>query len=166
MAKDEFSLFNRYLLPLLPRKLKQKSSEGMIAVVCRIFQVLIQLSEVPMPFWKPVTLRAPLLLTLVALTTGFLSLIQYLIHKSRVNGAIVFAEQDFSKTTIFLFSYLPTIFATVYNLVWATIDLDTKRLEPYFQMSKAEGASAEHSLLLHYPFDLVVIPPIKALSLR
>ncbi len=49
---------------------------------------------------------------------------------------------------------------------WAWIALDTKRLEPYFQMSKFKGASPGHSVFLHYPFDLELVPPLKALQLR
>ena len=41
-----------------------------------------------------------------------------------------------------------------------------QRLEPYFQMSKFKGASSGHSVFLHYPFDLELVPPLKALRLR
>ncbi|KAL8978645.1 MAG: hypothetical protein Q9205_005820, partial [Flavoplaca limonia] len=44
--------------------------------------------------------------------------------------------------------------------------LDTKRLEPYFQLSKPQGASAADSIHLHYPFDFVAIAPIKAFRRR
>ena len=54
----------------------------------------------------------------------------------------------------------------MYSMSWAWIALDTKRLEPYFQMSKFEGASPGHSVFLHYPFDFELIPPFKALQLR
>jgi hypothetical protein len=46
------------------------------------------------------------------------------------------------------------------------VDLDAKRLEPWFQLSKPEGAVAEDSLLLHYPFEFLAFVPISALRKR
>jgi hypothetical protein len=35
------------------------------------------------------------------------------------------------------------------------VDLDAKRLEPWFQLSSDGGATAENSLILQYPFDFL-----------
>ncbi|KAI9779104.1 MAG: hypothetical protein M1835_004766 [Candelina submexicana] len=51
-------------------------------------------------------------------------------------------------------------------MLWSWIDLDAKRLEPYFQLSKPEGASASDSILLHYPFDFIAFVPLKAARRR
>ncbi len=42
------------------------------------------------------------------------------------------------------------------------VDLDAKRLEPWFQLSKDSGVSAENSLLLQYPFDFLPFIPLTA----
>ena len=52
------------------------------------------------------------------------------------------------------------------SMLWSWVDLDAKRLEPYFQMSKVGGASAANSTSLHYPFDYVALAPIQALRRR
>ncbi|KAL8689126.1 MAG: hypothetical protein Q9224_004717, partial [Gallowayella concinna] len=51
-------------------------------------------------------------------------------------------------------------------ILWSWIDLDTKRLEPYFQLSKPGGAALANSLELQYPFDFVAYAPLKALRRR
>jgi len=40
------------------------------------------------------------------------------------------------------------------------------RFEPYFQMSKPGGVTAEHSLLLEYPYTFAAIAPFIALRKR
>ena len=50
----------------------------------------------------------------------------------------------------------------LYGIGWAAVDLDVKRLEPYFQLSKPGGASASDSILLHYPFDFLPLVPLTA----
>ncbi|KAL8801402.1 MAG: hypothetical protein Q9182_004466 [Xanthomendoza sp. 2 TL-2023] len=66
----------------------------------------------------------------------------------------------------FGYLYLPTIIAILYSILWSWIDLDTKRLEPFFQLSRPGGANAADSILLHYPFDFVAYAPIRALRRR
>lgn len=111
-------------------------------------------------------MRAPLLSLLAVFPLILAIELEYLSHQSRHNHGIVFTEERFSNFTYFTYLYLPTMLAVTYSMVWAWIDLDAKRLEPYFQMSKAEGASVGNSVLLHYPLDLVVVPPIKAFRQR
>ena len=50
----------------------------------------------------------------------------------------------------------------LYGIGWAAVDLDVKRLEPYFQLSMPGGASASDSMLLHYPFDFLPLVPLTA----
>lgn len=113
--------------------------------------------------WKPITLRAPLLFSLAFSTICLIVVLEYLSRISHKNGGIAFATNGFSASTTFSFLYLPTLVATSYSILWSWVDLDAKRLEPYFQMSKAEGAEAKDSLLLHYPFDFIAFVPYRAL---
>lgn len=118
------------------------------------------------PSWRPVTLRAPLLGCLTAFPLVLMATFEYLSNESRRHGGIVFAQHDSTNLMTFTYFYLPTVLAVTYSMIWAWIALDTKRLEAYFQMSKAEGASPANSIFLHYPFDLELVPPIRAIQLR
>ena len=110
--------------------------------------------------------RCPLLVFLTAFTLILIAIFECLSRRSLRDGGIVFAGHGFTKFTVFTYFYLPTIIAVMYSMSWAWIALDTERLEPYFQMSKFKGASPGHSVFLHYPFDLELVPPLKALQLR
>ena len=83
-------------------------------------------------------------------------------------GFVTFADIDdgFSILQSFSLLYLPTIIAVVYSMLWSWVDLDVKRLEPYYQLSQIGGASAERSLLIHYPVDFLAFIPIKAARYR
>lgn len=113
--------------------------------------------------WKPVTLRLPLLMSMIILTLSFIAILEYLSRKSQIDGGVVLAREGFSSATAFLYLNLPTIIAIFYSLLWSWIDLDTKRLEPWFQLSKPGGANEGDSLSLHYPFDFVAVAPLSAL---
>ena len=67
---------------------------------------------------------------------------------------------------VFCYRYLPQMIVVVLGVGWAAVDLDVKRLEPYFQLSKPEGATASNSIFLHYPFDFIVFVPINAARKR
>ena len=62
--------------------------------------------------------------------------------------------------------YLPTIVSVLYGMAWAWVDLDVKRLEPYFQLSQSDGALAEDSILTSYPQDYLPLIPLKAIKPR
>lgn len=96
-----------------------------------------------------------------------IALLEYLSRRSDRDGGVVFtkADQSFTPLQSFTFLYFPTILAVVYSMLWSWIDLDAKRLEPYFQLSKPSGASAERSLLLHYPVDFFAFVPLRAARL-
>ncbi len=97
-----------------------------------------------------------------------IAVIQVLHNQTREKGGVLFAE-DINKMpfmSVFAYRYLPTIIAVSLSIVWGWIDVDAKRLEPYFQLSKPEGATAADSILLDYPFDLLPIAPFKAAKRR
>ena len=58
--------------------------------------------------------------------------------------------------------YIPQVLAVAYSLVWSWVDLDVKRMQPWFELSKPEGALAKDSLLLDYPFTFVAFVPFVA----
>ena len=67
---------------------------------------------------------------------------------------------------VFCYQYLPQMIVVALGVGWAAVDLDVKRLEPYFQLSKPEGATASNSIFLHYPFDFIALAPINAVRKR
>lgn len=87
---------------------------------------------------------------------------------SNRDGGLYFAEKadDIPAAVTFLHLHFPTLIAVVYSVVWSWIDLDVKRLEPWFQMSQASGAEARDSVLLHYPVDFIASVPINAAKRR
>ena len=107
------------------------------------------------PGWKPHTLRPALLSTVIVCILGFIGLLEYLSTISRQHGGLSTTTRHFSSATYFGYFYVPTIIAVLFSLLWSWIDLDAKRLEPYFQMSEANRALPRDSLNLHYPFDFI-----------
>jgi len=55
---------------------------------------------------------------------------------------------------MFMYGVLPPTLAVILALLWATPHHHIVRLEPYFQMSDAEGATPQNSLLLDYEYML------------
>lgn len=118
--------------------------------------------------WKPRTLQATVLLGVVIFAAGMIAILEYLSYMSHRDGGIAFTNtgMSFSTSITFPFLYLPTVIAVMFSLLWSWVDLDAKRLEPYFQMSKNDGALSEDSVKLHYPFEFVAFVPIRAIRRR
>ena len=114
--------------------------------------------------WRPFTLRAPTIIASLIITVALIALIEYINKISIKEKALFFAEkaEDFPIGVVFCYRYLPQMIVVVLGVGWAAVDLDVKRLEPYFQLSKPEGATASNSIFLHYPFDLIAFVPINA----
>jgi hypothetical protein len=118
--------------------------------------------------WKPPALRAPVLILTIAMCWSLIAVLQILLWKSQRDSGLIFAPSinDLPLRQTFLYLYFPTILAVVFSIYWAWIDLETKRMEPYYQLSKENGALGKDSLLLHYPFDFIPLVPLKALRDR
>jgi hypothetical protein len=118
--------------------------------------------------WKPSALRPSILVVTTATCWALIAILQYLLSKSQRKCGILFASNinalPLSQT--FLFRYLSTIIAVMFSIFWTWIDLETKRLETYYQLSKEGGALGKDSLLLQYSFNPVPLVPIKALKDR
>lgn len=97
-----------------------------------------------------------------------MGVLQYLLIRCERDGGIIFAprinELPLSRT--FLYQYFPTIVAVVFSIHLAWVDLDTKRIEPFYQMSQEGGALGQDSLLLHYPYDFIPLVPLTAFRRR
>lgn len=114
--------------------------------------------------WKPISLRLPFLTFVLLATCTLIVVLQWLLHKSQTTGGVIFADNmsNLPLSRTFGYLYAPTIIAVVYGRLWSWIDLDIKRMEPYYQLCKTGGALAEDSILLQYPFDFVALVPFQA----
>ncbi|WPH03912.1 Hypothetical protein R9X50_00679500 [Acrodontium crateriforme] len=118
--------------------------------------------------WKPLTLRVPFLLSIIGISCALVLIVEWLVVYSKHQHGILLAQNinDLPLRSTFGYLYLPTIISVLYSLMWAWIDLDIKRIEPYLQLSRPDGARAEDSLLLHYPFDFLATLPLKTFKRR
>lgn len=114
--------------------------------------------------WRPLTLRMSLQIMTLALTLSFAVIVGWILLKSEANQGLMFASDinDLAWWQSFSYLYLSTLLAVLYGFLWSWIDLDIRRLEPFFQLSKAGGATADSSILLDYPFHFVAAVPTKA----
>lgn len=113
-------------------------------------------------------MRTPFLALTILSSLAIIVVLQWLLYQSQSNGGIIFATDvnELPLSQSFGFLYAPTIIAVCYSFTWSWIDLDVKRLEPYHELSNPQGAVAEKSLLLHYPFDFIASVPLKAVKNR
>ncbi|KAI5854460.1 hypothetical protein BZA05DRAFT_394306 [Tricharina praecox] len=110
--------------------------------------------------WRPPTLTTPYILLFSLITLGLAGALEYLVQRSNSRGAVVFAEVSY------LLEFAPMLVAVLCGLLWAGVDHDVKRLEPYFQLSKPGGVTAEHSLFLEYPYSFALFAPFISLRKR
>ena len=47
--------------------------------------------------------------------------------------------------------YAPTVVAVAYGFLWSWVDIDTQRLQPWFDLSRPGGADAGFAFFLQYP---------------
>lgn len=118
--------------------------------------------------WKPSAFHPIPLIFATLVSWALIAVLQLLLVKSQKDGGIVLATniEDIPFRTSFLYLYLPTVIALVLSIFWSWIDLQVKRLEPYYQLSKTEGAWGKDSLLLSYPFDFLPFVPFGAFKNR
>ncbi|KAK4621941.1 hypothetical protein CLAFUW4_06852 [Fulvia fulva] len=104
------------------------------------------------------------MIALAITTSGLIAIIQWLCFVSRRDQGILFDEDinSLSLRRSFCYLYLPTIISVLYSFLWTWIDLDVKRLEPFFQLSKDGGAKGGASILLSYPLEFLAAIPWKA----
>src|SRR5271154_501130 len=117
--------------------------------------------------WKPWTLNSGTLISTAVFSVGLAGVPGILQWENARHGALFFASttDGFSFTENFLYRYFPTIIIVLYGMAFSWIDLDIKRLEPWFQLARNGGAEAEKSVLLQYPVDFLPFVPFKAAKL-
>ncbi|KAL1302884.1 hypothetical protein AAFC00_003211 [Neodothiora populina] len=118
--------------------------------------------------WKPLTQEPYFLLPVCLASIGVVLSLQILLLRSQRDNGIIFASDINSLPAgqTFCYLYLPTIVSLTLGFTWTWIDLDIRRLQPFWQLSRLEGASGKDSILLEYPVDFVAFIPFKALRKR
>lgn len=118
--------------------------------------------------WKPMSLGAPVLCCFALASFIIAAIIEILADQSQRNGGLALSASadSFSTFVQFCYLFLPTIVAVIYSLLWSWIDLDVKRIQPWLEMSRPAGATAESSIFLDYPYDFIAFVPIKAARRR
>lgn len=94
--------------------------------------------------------------------------IELLAQRSTLNGGLALSptQDDIPDAAMFAYRYIPNIAAAIYSLVWNWVDLDVKRMQPWFELSKPDGSCAADSLLLEYPAEFIAFIPLKAARKR
>ncbi|KAJ5835377.1 hypothetical protein N7447_001403 [Penicillium robsamsonii] len=83
-------------------------------------------------------------------------------YSEREGGLVFFGyTEDINSKQSFAYNYVPIIVALVLVVVWTVTDFDVLRLEPYFQLSRPEGAPAT-VLFINYNFGQTIVTPIHA----
>ncbi|EXJ92242.1 hypothetical protein A1O3_00792 [Capronia epimyces CBS 606.96] len=118
--------------------------------------------------WRAHSLRRPYLLSLLILSLALLGGIEVLRQLShRRHGFQRLGGLNPTRLTTgqnILYSYIPTVTAVLYSILWSYIDSDTKRLEPYIQMRSSRSPAS--NLLLDYVFESAFATPVRALRRR
>jgi hypothetical protein len=109
-----------------------------------------------------------LLAGLAVLTLLIIATVEILAQRSNAVGGLAIspALDDIPDYAIWSYLYGPNLVAVLYSLIWNWVDLDVRRMQLWMGLSKEEGAAAEDSLLLDYPFDFVAFAPWKAAKKR
>jgi hypothetical protein len=117
--------------------------------------------------WRPVALRPAYLSSLICMMLTMLCCLEGVRQYSDKYGGLVFFgyTDDVSDIQSFAYNYLPIIISLVLVLVWTVTDFDVLRLEPYFQLSRPEGAPAT-VLFINYNFGQTILTPINAARRR
>ena len=115
--------------------------------------------------WLPFTLRATYLALLVCISLLLLGIIELLRQITHHNQGVFFVEDtsQIPSALFFAYNYIPAISAVVYSTLWILIDLDVKRLEPYFQISKRAGVPMS-VLFIDYAFEQMFFVPFNAIK--
>ncbi|KAH8670870.1 hypothetical protein BX600DRAFT_509605 [Xylariales sp. PMI_506] len=105
----------------------------------------------PQPNWKPFSMRWPYLLGLIILSLGLAVGQEFLYRQSAKTPLMSFKNPaQINPFDYFVLKFLPTIVTVTYGVLWSMTDVEVKRLEAFYQMSKEGGALAAESINVDY----------------
>jgi hypothetical protein len=100
------------------------------------------------PNWRPIVLRIPYLLVLASISLGLAAIQEYILHRSRRRNRLMQFESlnNISVPIYFLWRYFPTIVTVFFGTAYQMVDIEAKRLEPYYRLAQERGATVAQSL--------------------
>ena len=125
-----------------------------------------------MPAWRPMSMGWPYIAMLSVLALAFAGLQEFLcqlsLKRARAGqGLIKFTvPADLTVTEYFTWKYAPVLTFVIYGILWQVSDFEVKRLEPYYQLSRKNGATAGESLNMDYVTFVSWLVPLRALRHR
>lgn len=132
------------------------------------YQALSTPGHIASAKWRPWTLHPVALLSTLSFLLGIIGILEFLQRSSDRNHGLVFASDrdDISSAAAFLYLYFPTMIAVSFSIWWSWIDLDVKRLEPWYQLASNVSGKGPCPLLLEYPVEFLAWIPYKAAKRR
>lgn len=118
--------------------------------------------------WRPLSLRTPVLVVTLTSTLGLLVVVGYLHWLNQKSSAILTASGGLSLDLGQLFQarYLPTILVVLYGLWVSIVDLEVKRLEPWYQLSSQADSTRYSPLTCTYDTSFVAWVVFNAIKAR
>lgn len=121
----------------------------------------------PQPDWKPFSMRWPYLVSMILLSIVLAVFTELLFRHSATNGLVTFTRpSDIAGFKYFAIKFMPTIIAVMYGVLWQLTEFEVKRLEPFYQLSKEQGATAAESLNVDYITSVIFLRPLRSLQRR
>jgi len=133
------------------------------------------------PNWKPWAFHPLYILFICILHILYIVGIQLIVNKSGSDAEIIQRIQNNetvdSPQSILVFDegnmnayltwqYLPIALATILAILWESLDLTVRRLEPFHQLSLPEGGDVDNALCLEYTGTFSFTVPFRALRRR
>ncbi|KAK5651361.1 hypothetical protein OQA88_12594 [Cercophora sp. LCS_1] len=133
------------------------------------------------PNWKPWAFHPLYIIFICILHILYIVGIQLIVNKSSNDAEIIQRVQQNetidSPDSMFVFDennmnayltwqYLPIALATILAILWESLDLTVRRLEPFHQLSLPEGGDVDNSLCLEYTGTFSFTVPFRALRYR
>jgi hypothetical protein len=124
------------------------------------------------PNWKPFSMRKPYIIILIVISLVLAIVQEWLCQKSirlakKNRGLINFDRvSEVGLLDFIVWKYLPTLVFVIYGVLWQIMDYQTKRLEPYYQLSRPTGSAAAESLNIDYLTMWSNLAPFKAIQYR
>lgn len=115
--------------------------------------------------WRPWPVRVPFLFFFILVCAGLYVSIEFLIGYCSPNGCPVLGGASRAHVPTgasIVYNFSPTVVGICFGLLWSVAQHDYMRMEPWFQMSRPDGATAKDSLLVEYPYLFPLIVPLRA----
>lgn len=131
-------------------------------------------SDPDIPNWRPFSMRPPWIIMLIMLALALAGVQEWLCQTSikrqkRTPREGILSFNDLEDVSVFLFfvwKYFPTMVTIGYSVLYSIMDFDIRRLEPYYQLSRPQGARASASLNLDHLTMFQYFVPFTAARLR